>query len=87
MRALFKTIVPGWKGTASLHVFPRQIRWLLYGSLLILQVYSLLNYGKVFAWLSDNQKEKLIQKLYNHPSARIRHLVQWWKLTALMLQS
>ncbi len=86
MRSVFEAIIPGWKGGGLPEVFPFHIKLLLRSSVLIAHFYSIINFGKPFSILPMEKKVRLMTTLYNHRSSMVRNIVQWWKLTALMLQ-
>jgi len=86
VKKIFKAIIPDWEGRKLPAAFPFHIRLVLRCSVLIAWFFALKKYGKTFSMLSQEKRVELMDYLYNHPSASIRNMVQWWKLTALMLQ-
>ncbi len=87
MKKIFEAILPGWTGYGELpKAFPFYIRLVLQLSVLMVHVFSILNYGLPFGMISQEKREALIKKLYHHPVPAIRNIVQWWKLLALTLQ-
>lgn len=86
MKKVFEAILPGWKGADLPNKFPAHIRFALRASVLLAHVYSIRHYGLSFGMISYDKRVRIIEKLYHHPSATIRSIVQFWKLTALMTQ-
>ena len=86
MKKIFETIVPGWKGTGLPKEFPAHVRFFLSASVIVAHLYSLFMFRKLFGMLTHTQREQVILKLYHHPNASIRSIVQFWKLTAFMTQ-
>jgi hypothetical protein len=87
MKKIFEAILPGWTGHDKLpRAFPFYIRLVLQLSVVMVQIFSILNYGLPFGTISQQKRELLIKKLYHHPVPAIRNIVQWWKLLALTLQ-
>lgn len=87
MKKIFEAILPGWTGNSDLpKEFPLYIRIVLKLSVLMIHVFSILNFGLPFGMISQEKREALITKLYHHPSAVVRNLIQWWKLLALTTQ-
>ena len=86
MKKIFEAIIPGWKGRHLPSSFPLHIRWLLNASVTLVHIASLVKYGKPFGRITHERRIIIIESLYNHPNATVRAIVQWWKLTALMLQ-
>lgn len=86
MKQIFAAIIPGWKGHDLPAAFPVYVRLALRLSVLVVHIFAILKFARPFGLLPQHKREELIEILYNHPNAMVRNLVQWWKLTALMLQ-
>lgn len=84
MEKIFETILPGWKGNGLPKEFPWHVRSFMRASFIVVHFFSFKNYFKPFGMLNEKQRENIIQKIYHHPNASIRNLVQFWKLTAFM---
>ena len=86
MKLVFEAIVPGWKGSEMPKEFPFHVRLLLKTSIVLVHLFAIRRHGVPFGMINIEKRIRIIETLYHHPSATIRNLVQFWKLTALMTQ-
>lgn len=84
MRLVFATIVPGWKGRKLPRAVPRHVRLLLILSLSLVDVLALARHGRTFRLLPPHRRERLLDDMARHRSGRVRRIVHWWKLIALV---
>jgi hypothetical protein len=84
LRLVFATIVPGWHGRPLPAAFPRHVRLLLILSLSLVDLVALTRHGRTFRLLPPHRREQLLHDMAQHRSARLRRMVQWWKLIALV---
>jgi hypothetical protein len=84
LRLVFATIVPDWHGRPLPAAFPLHVRLLLLLSLSLVDLVALLRHGRTFRLLPPHRREQLLQDMALHRSPRLRRIVQWWKLLALV---
>lgn len=86
VKKIFETIVPGWTGDVQLKYFPWHVRLFMRLSVAVVHFYAVRQYARMFHSLDAGKRMQVMHKLYHHPNASLRSLVQFWKLTAFMTQ-
>jgi len=84
VRAVFRSIVPGWDGSGLPAAFPLRVRFALRLSLLLVFAASLLWKARFFGSLSVEEREAIVSRFSRSRLAVLRSLFNWWKLAALV---